>query len=100
MALRGPPGGEPARAREEVVLPVDGVEASGPDSGPEFRGDEGRGEDCECVVSSIRQKLCAGESPRSCIAVEGRKGCGLVQGGTYHGGGSGEERNTTGEGAH
>jgi hypothetical protein len=47
MAERGPPGGEPARAsEEEVVLEVEGAEESGPDSGPEFRGEGGRGEDC------------------------------------------------------
>ena len=45
IADLGPPGGEPARATEEVVLPAEGVEESGPDSGPEFRGEAGRGED-------------------------------------------------------
>jgi hypothetical protein len=45
MALLGPPGGEPARAMEEVVLPAEGLEASGPDSGPEVSGEVGRGED-------------------------------------------------------
>ena len=40
----GPPGGEPARAIvDEVDFPAV-VEESGPDSGPEVRGDEGRGE--------------------------------------------------------
>lgn len=44
MAERGPPGGEPARAIEE---PLDLVaEVSGPDSGPEVKGEEGRGEAC------------------------------------------------------
>ena len=52
MADRGPPGGEPARAIEEVDLPApEGVEESGPDSGPEVSGDEGRGE--ACMVSDI-----------------------------------------------
>ncbi len=45
MADRGPPGGEPARAIEEEPLAfwAEGVE-SGPDSGPEVKGDEGLGE--------------------------------------------------------
>ena len=50
MAERGPPGGDPARAIEEVVLPVpEGVDESGPDSGPDVSGDEGRGEACTVV---------------------------------------------------
>lgn len=42
IADRGPPGGEPARAIEDepLVFAADGVE-SGPDSGPEVRGEEG-----------------------------------------------------------
>jgi hypothetical protein len=50
MALRGPPGGEFARAMLEVVavLPL-GVEESGPDSGPDVGGDDGRGEAYRCV---------------------------------------------------
>ena len=44
MAERGPPGGEPARAIEEVVLAEAGVDEAGPDSGPEVSGEEGRGE--------------------------------------------------------
>ena len=45
MADRGPPGGEPARAIDEpLVLDAEGVE-SAPDSGPEVRGDDGRGAD-------------------------------------------------------
>ena len=45
MAARGPPGGELARATE--VEPALGFEAedSGPDSGPEVKGEDGRGED-------------------------------------------------------
>jgi hypothetical protein len=45
MADRGPPGGDPARAIEEDPLAfcADGVE-SGPDSGPEVIGEEGRAE--------------------------------------------------------
>lgn len=35
MADRGPPGGEAARAMEEVDLPVAVVGESGPDSGPD-----------------------------------------------------------------
>lgn len=53
IAARGPPGGESGR---EMLEPVDapaleeaGLEedVSGPDSGPEVRGEEGRGEACE-----------------------------------------------------
>ena len=44
MAERGPPGGEPARAIDELLdFWADGVE-SAPDSGPEVRGEDGRGE--------------------------------------------------------
>jgi hypothetical protein len=45
MAERGPPGGEPARAIEDdpLDLAAEGVE-SGPESGPEVRGEEGLGE--------------------------------------------------------
>jgi hypothetical protein len=46
IADRGPPGGDPARAIEEVVLEVEGVPDSGPDSGPEVNGEAGLGEDC------------------------------------------------------
>ncbi len=46
MADLGPPGGEPARAMvEDVDLPA-GVEESGPDSGPEVKGEDGRAEAC------------------------------------------------------
>lgn len=48
MAERGPPGGEPALAIEEPLdLTADGVELSGPDSGPEVRGEAGRGDACK-----------------------------------------------------
>lgn len=54
MVERGPPGGEPPRATEvDVVLPAEGVEESGPDSGPEFRGEDGRGEDCGRLVYDL-----------------------------------------------
>ncbi len=44
MALRGPPGGELARAMLEVVAAFpEGAEESGPDSGPDVRGEDGRG---------------------------------------------------------
>lgn len=45
IADRGPPGGEPARATDEEPLAfcAEGVE-SGPDSGPEVRGEEGLGD--------------------------------------------------------
>lgn len=45
IAARGPPGGELARAtaEPEAVLGLD-VDDSGPDSGPEVNGEEGRGE--------------------------------------------------------
>jgi hypothetical protein len=46
MAERGPPGGEPARAIDEELDFAAGPEESGPDSGPEVRGDAGRGEAC------------------------------------------------------
>lgn len=54
MADRGPPGGEPARAMEEAPLDLaaEGVE-SGPDSGPEVRGEEGLG-DAYLSVSEFR----------------------------------------------
>jgi hypothetical protein len=42
MAERGPPGGEPARAIDEEVDLA--ALASGPESGPEFRGEA---DDCE-----------------------------------------------------
>lgn len=47
MAERGPPGGDPARAIEDEPpdFAAEGVE-SGPDSGPEVRGDEGLAEAC------------------------------------------------------
>ena len=45
IALRGPPGGELARAMLEVVVALpEGVEESGPDSGPDVKGEDGRGE--------------------------------------------------------
>ena len=47
IAERGPPGGEPARAIEVALDFAAGPEESGPDSGPEVRGDEGRAEACE-----------------------------------------------------
>lgn len=44
MADRGPPGGEPALAIEEPLdLTAEGVELSGPDSGPEVIGEAGLG---------------------------------------------------------
>lgn len=45
MAERGPPGGEAARAIDEEVpdLALLGL-VSGPESGPEVRGEEGRAE--------------------------------------------------------
>lgn len=47
MADLGPPGGEGARAIEEEVPDLAaGVEESGPDSGPDVKGEEGRGEAC------------------------------------------------------
>jgi hypothetical protein len=52
MADRGPPGGEPARATE---VPLDLAAApaeSGPDSGPEVKGEAGRGEDLSLVSMS------------------------------------------------
>jgi hypothetical protein len=52
IAERGPPGGEPGRAIEEVVFPEEAAAESGPDSGPEFRGDDGRGEDCRRIQVS------------------------------------------------
>jgi len=53
MAERGPPGGEPARAMEDEPpdLAADGVE-SGPDSGPEVRGEDGRAEAIVCLVAA------------------------------------------------
>lgn len=55
IADRGPPGGEPARAREEepVAFWAEGAE-SGPDSGPEVRGDAGLGE----AYRRFGQSLC------------------------------------------
>jgi len=45
IADRGPPGGEFARATvEELVFAVVGAELSGPDSGPEVNGEDGRGD--------------------------------------------------------
>lgn len=44
IADRGPPGGEPARATDEDLVTAEGVELSGPDSGPEVKGEAGRGE--------------------------------------------------------
>jgi hypothetical protein len=46
MAERGPPGGEPARATEVPLDLAALLEESGPESGPEFRGEAGRAEDC------------------------------------------------------
>ena len=47
IAARGPPGGEFARAmaEEEEVAGLD-AEDSGPDSGPDVKGEDGRGEAC------------------------------------------------------
>lgn len=54
MAERGPPGGEPARAMEDdpLDLAAEGVE-SGPESGPEVKGDEGLGEAMAARTSSV-----------------------------------------------
>lgn len=54
IADRGPPGGDPARAIEEepVAFCAEGVE-SGPDSGPEVRGDAGLAEACSGLVRML-----------------------------------------------
>jgi hypothetical protein len=52
IAERGPPGGEPARAIDVPLDLAGPLELSGPDSGPDVRGEEGRGEDCG-VVSMV-----------------------------------------------
>jgi len=45
IAALGPPGGELARATEDEVDDCLALGVSGPDSGPDVRGEEGRGED-------------------------------------------------------
>jgi len=59
MADRGPPGGEPARAMEDdpLDLAAEGVE-SGPESGPEVRGEEGLGEAMAAQTSTVDCVVC------------------------------------------
>ena len=59
IAERGPPGGELARAMLDVVVALpEGVEESGPDSGPEVKGEDGRGEAFGCSVSDCGREKC------------------------------------------
>lgn len=79
IAARGPPGGEFARAipDEEDVFGLD-VDDSGPDSGPEVNGEEGRGEALKRICQ-LACNNCMHETTKIAHIVACDRGCSRIR---------------------